>query len=341
MASHNGGVSAQSQTSWEPLVDRFGRRHDYLRVSLTDRCNFRCIYCMPEDGVEWLPRAEILSFEEILRLVRVFARLGVRKVRLTGGEPTVRRGFSELIGQIATVEGIERVLITTNGLLLAKEAAHWKSLGLHGVNVSLDTLKEERFAEITRRKGLDDVLRGIEAAITAGLHTKVNVVVLPGVNDDEIVDFVEFIRTRPAQVRFIEFMPFLGNQWNPDRVFGYREMRAKIDAQFRLRAVVGETSDVAKEFEIEDSPGSVGFVTSMTDSFCDGCNRIRLTADGRFKTCLFLPPKSSLRDLMRSGVDDEAIAAAIRADLMTKWAGHPPMSQWSQLDQLSMVQIGG
>lgn len=296
---------------------------------------------MPESGVEWKPRDEILSLEEIVRLVDVFARLAVGKVRLTGGEPTVRKGFLDLARAIRRIPGIERLLVTTNGTSLATQAERWREAGVDGVNVSMDSLRRDRFAEITRRDRLDDVLAGIEAALGAGLTVKVNVVTMPGVNDDELLDFVEYVRDRPLQVRFIEFMPFLGNQWKPDRVMGYGEMRGIVESRHRLRAYPGQPSDVAKEFEIEGFSGSVGFVTSVTESFCSGCNRIRLTADGRVKTCLFLPGRSSLRDLMRAGEDDEALAAAIRADLQTKWAGHPPMDSWRQLDNLSMVQIGG
>ncbi|MCE9557600.1 MAG: hypothetical protein K8R88_01485 [Armatimonadetes bacterium] len=184
-------------------------------------------------------------------------------------------------------------------------------------------------------------MAGICAAIEVGLPAKINVVVMPGLNEDELVDFVAFTRENPVQVRFIEFMPFSGNLWKPDRVFGYREMREVIDSRFELRALPGETSDVAKEFSIDGHAGTVGFITSMTDSFCSGCNRIRLTAEGKLKTCLFLPNRSSLRDMMRSGATDEEIASAIRADLMTKWKEHPPMSEWKHLDNLSMVQIGG
>jgi cyclic pyranopterin phosphate synthase len=185
-------------------------------------------------------------------------------------------------------------------------------------------------------------MAGIEAAIAAEIESiKLNVVVLPGTNDDELVDFVEFVRDRPIQVRFIEFMPFLGNNWKVERVIGYREMRERIEAKHEMVPMPGEPTDVAKEFRIEGFTGTVGFVTSVTESFCGGCNRIRLTADGKFKTCLFLPARSSLRDMMRNGEADEALAATIRADLQTKWAGHPPMTQWSQLDNRSMVEIGG
>jgi len=337
-----GTVDPMDPDVWAPLMDAHGRRHNYLRVSLTDRCNFRCLYCMPAEGVEWKPREEILTLEEIERLVRVFARMGIDKVRLTGGEPTVRKGFLGLVENVCAIEGIEKVAITTNATRLEEIAPGLKRAGLTGINISLDSLQRARFAEITRRDAFDEVMAGIEAAIAAEIESiKLNVVVLPGTNDDELVDFVEFVRDRPIQVRFIEFMPFLGNNWKVERVIGYREMRERIEAKHEMVPMPGEPTDVAKEFRIEGFTGTVGFVTSVTESFCGGCNRIRLTADGKFKTCLFLPARSSLRDMMRNGEADEALAATIRADLQTKWAGHPPMTQWSQLDNRSMVEIGG
>jgi cyclic pyranopterin phosphate synthase len=337
-----GTVDPMDPDVWAPLMDAHGRKHNYLRVSLTDRCNFRCLYCMPAEGVEWKPREEILTLEEIVRLVGVFARMGIDKVRLTGGEPTVRKGFLGLVENVCAIEGIEKVAITTNATRLEEIASGLKRAGLTGINISLDSLQRARFAEITRRDAFDEVMAGIEAAIAAEIESiKLNVVVLPGTNDDELVDFVEFVRDRPIQVRFIEFMPFLGNNWKVERVIGYREMRERIEAKHEMVPMPGEPTDVAKEFRIEGFTGTVGFVTSVTESFCGGCNRIRLTADGKFKTCLFLPARSSLRDMMRNGEADEALAATIRADLQTKWAGHPPMTQWSQLDNRSMVEIGG
>lgn len=338
MNSNMRGGNTESMPAVPELVDRFGRVHDYLRISLTDRCNFRCVYCMPAEGVQWMERAEILTLEEIMLLARVFHSMGVRKFRLTGGEPTVRKGYLNVVRELATL-GV--TFLTTNGTTLANHAVPLKEAGLAGLNVSLDSLQRAKFESITRRDALEDVLLGIEQALAAGIPTKVNVVAMPGINDDEIVDFVEWAKSRPLQVRFIEFMPFLGNEWRADRVLGYVEMRSMIEAKFQLEALPGQPSDVAKEFSIVGHQGTVGFVTSVTDSFCGGCSRVRLTSDGRFKTCLFLPPQTSLRDLMRSGADDATLMEAIRADLLTKWAGHPPMRDWKQRDTLSMVQIGG
>ncbi len=296
---------------------------------------------MPSSGITWQDRTEILSFEEIEKLVRIFIRLGVRKVRLTGGEPTVRKGFVNLVRILGKIEGLERLLMTTNGTSLQGMAIPLKDAGLNGVNISLDSLQPDRFEAITRRDAFTKVMAGIEASISAGISTKINVVVMPGMNDDELIDFVEFVRDRPIQIRFIEFMPFGGNLWKPERVMGYSSMKQILESRFVLNRLPGEKSDVAKEFWIEGFEGTVGFVTSVTDSFCEGCNRVRLSADGRLKTCLFLPNQSSLRDMVRMNAADDEIIKAIRADLSTKWGGHPPMNNWKQLDQLSMVQIGG
>lgn len=325
----------------QPITDRYGRVHDYLRVSLTDRCNLRCAYCMPETDVNFAPKHEILTLEEILKLVKLFANLGVRKIRLTGGEPTIRPGYIDLIAQVKAIPGIEHVALTTNGLKLAAEAEQLKQAGLDSLNVSLDTLNPERFTSLTRRPGHAKVLSGIQAALHAGLETKINVVLLRGFNEDEIEAFLALAQLNRLTVRFIEFMPFLGNEWGPERVVPNAEIRDRVQAFATLKPIPGEPSDVATSYQIEGFQGQVGFISSVTESFCAGCNRIRLTADGMLKTCLFLPPAKSLRDLLRQGVPVTEIEATIREGMLTKWAGHPPMRTWQQLDQLSMVQIGG
>jgi cyclic pyranopterin phosphate synthase len=231
--------------------------------------------------------------------------------------------------------------LTTNGTTLRIHADRMRKAGLVGVNISIDSLIPERFLQITQRDALHLVLDGIGAAVEAGLATKLNVVVMRHLNADELCDFVEFVRTRPVQVRFIEFMPFLGNQWSVDDVFSFQEMKEQIQSKYDLIPRTRLTSDVATEFTIDGFSGTVGFVTSVTESFCEGCNRLRLTADGRFKTCLFTPPQSGLRDMLRSGASDEDLAIAIRTDLSGKWKGHPSMKSWQQRDTLTMVQIGG
>lgn len=326
----------------DALVDRFQRKHTYLRISVTDRCNFRCRYCMPPDGLEWRARDEILSFEEIDRLARLFARLGVDKIRLTGGEPTVRKGIEDLIGKLATIPGVDSLLMTTNGTTLATHANRYRQKGLTGLNVSLDSLRRERFAEITLRDELARVLAGIDAAIEAGFDSvKVNMVVMAGVNDDELLDFVEFARSKPINVRFIEFMPFDGNGWKPVSVLPYQEMRSRIEERYQLRPITTAPEAVGKDFAIEGFQGTIGFVTSMTESFCDGCNRVRLTAEGAFKPCLFSGSETSLRDPMRTGASDDELEAIIRQTLAGKWKGHPPMNLLASFPNRSMVAIGG
>lgn len=327
---------------WSPLDDKFGRRHTYLRVSLTDRCNFRCVYCMPAEGVDVKPKDEILTIEEIVRLVEVFARLGVNKVRLTGGEPTVRKGLEELIVAIKAVPGIETLLMTTNGSTLSTHALRYRQAGLDGLNISVDSLKPERFSEITRGADVTKVMDGIHAALEAGYRSvKINVVAMKGVNEDELCDFVQFAVDNAVHVRFIEFMPFAGNGWNKAEVLTYSDMLQMVKGRFELDPVECEKSAVAKEFTVKGTPASIGFVTSVTDDFCGGCNRIRLTAEGRIKTCLFLLAGTSLRDMVRAGASDEELAQAIHEALKTKWAGHPPMDRWIAHDDKAMVQIGG
>jgi len=296
---------------------------------------------MPEHGVAWKPRDEILTFEEIEHLVRFFVRHGVRKVRLTGGEPTVRHGYLDLVARLAGIPGLESLALTTNGSLLARDASELKQRGLATLNVSLDTLRDDRFEQITRRPGLSNVLRGIAAALDAGLATKVNVVPLPGINDDEILDFVEWARTTPLTIRFIEFMPFLENNWKPERVITSVEIRRRVAEKYDLLPVSAEPADVAREYTIDGFAGRLGFISSVSESFCAGCSRLRLTADGALKSCLFLPPAVSLRDLVRQDANDADLLAATRACLDGKWKEHPPMNNWRQRDNLTMVQIGG
>jgi len=293
---------------------------------------------MPEEGVEWKPRNEILSLEEVEMLVRLFVRLGVNKVRLTGGEPTVRKGYVQLVASLGKVVPVH---LTTNGTLLTDHANDLVSAGLSSVNVSCDSLQAERFADVTRRDALDLVISGIESAIDAGIQTKLNVVVMRGFNEDEIPSFIDFAAEHGIEVRFIEFMPFLGNQWKPDLVVPHRDLLNTASEHRSLVAISSHSNDVAQSYIIEGTKGRVGFISSVTDSFCGGCNRLRLTADGQLKTCLFLPPRSSLRDLLRSGASAEAIVRTIKDDLNTKWEAHPPMHRWAQTDILSMVQIGG
>lgn len=336
-------VTTASSTITPPAwTDSYGRAHTYLRVSITDRCNFRCGYCMPAAGLAWRPRGELLTFEEIERVVRVFARGGVTKVRLTGGEPTVRRDVEHLIGRLKGIGGLEEVVMTTNGTTLARKAAAYRRAGLDGLNVSLDTLRPDRFAQIARRDALPLVLDGIEAALSAGFpNLKINMVVMAGVNEDELCDFADLARSRPVQVRFIEFMPFQGNEWQRADLYPYARMLEDLRSQFVLSPIKVSPNAVAREFAIEGGKGSLAFVASMTQSFCGGCNRLRLTADGMVKSCLFLRADGNLRDALRGGADDDALAEIVRRSLGRKWREHPPMDSLLKSNDRSMVEIGG
>ena len=297
---------------------------------------------MPHEEMEWLPRQEILTYEEIERLASLFVSLGVDKVRLTGGEPTVRRDLDKLVEKLGGIVGLEKLYLTTNGATLKSLAHRLQSAGLSGINISLDTLDPHRFFEITRRGHFSRVLDGIEAALEVGFESvKINVVVMAGVNDDELCNFVHYFREQPVEIRFIEFMPFLANGWERAKMMPYKQMRETIEQKFKLVQVDTDKSAVAKEFRLEDSLVKVGFITSMTDHFCDGCNRIRITADGRLKVCLFSKTGPSLRDPLRAGASDDDLAEIIRSALNRKWAGHPPMSQLIQTNDRPMITIGG
>lgn len=324
------------------LVDRFGRKHTYLRISVTDRCNLRCTYCMPAAGIDFKNKEQILSLEEIERVARVFVNLGVNKIRLTGGEPLVRKGIETLAAKISALPGLKTLAMTTNGLLLKDKAAALKSAGVDSINISLDSLKPERFAEISRLDRFDDVMNGIEAAYKVGFQKiKLNVVVMKGVNHDEVVDFVHFVKDRNINVRFIEYMPFKDNQWEPEAVFSYKQMYSLISEHFELKPLESKSVEVAKDFQLVGLPGQVSFITSMTESFCASCNRMRLTADGSVKSCLFYEPEINLRGFLRSGCSDAELTEMILYSLQMKPEAHPPMEELSLVDNRTMIEIGG
>ncbi len=324
------------------LTDRFGRKHTYLRISVTDRCNLRCTYCMPPEGIDWKPREEILTYEEIVRVARLFAQNGVTKIRLTGGEPTLRTDIEELIEGLAGISGIRSLLMTTNGVTLQHKAALYKQKGLTGLNISLDTLEPEKFAQITRRDHFDAVMAGIEAALSVGFESlKINVVLMAGINEDEMINFIRFAQDKPINVRFIEFMPFRLNGWEDQRLVSYAEMKARIQEHYELIPILREPSAVAKDFAIRGFQGTVSFITSMTESFCSTCNRVRLTADGAIKSCLFFPKEISIRDLLRSGTSDDALLEAVHEAIWLKPEAHGTSQELVNSDNRSMIQIGG
>ena len=325
-----------------PLVDPFGRTVRDLRISVTDRCNLRCGYCMPDDGMEWLPRSELLTFEEIERVARVCVeRFGVDAIRITGGEPTVRAGLPALVGSLAAL-GVD-LAMTTNGVSLGLLAEELRRSGLRRVNVSCDTLRPGRFAELTRRDELHRVLDGIDAAVRAGFDpVKVNCVLMRGVNDDEIVDLAAFGRERGVHMRFIEFMPLDAvGSWTEGAVVGLDEIVSTIDAVFPLEAVEERGSAPARRFRYRDGRGELGVVASVTRSFCSTCDRVRLTAEGQFRSCLFALREADLRAVLRGGGSDELLAGAIEAEVGTKWAGHSIGAVHFTRPARSMSQIGG
>ena len=323
------------------LIDSFGRVHRDLRISVTDRCNFRCRYCMPADGLEWLPREELLSFEEIERVARLMVeRYGISSIRLTGGEPTVRARLTTLVRMLAVLP--VDLSMTTNGATLKMVADDLAAAGLRRINVSLDSLRRDRFLELTLRDELTAVLDGIDAAIGAGFDpVKVNVVVMRGVNDDELVEFAEFGRERGVIVRFIEFMPLDADEaWSNNAVVTQSEIVSTIGEVFPL-VPVARTSAPATRFRYADGGGEFGVVASVTRKFCDSCDRVRLTADGQFRNCLFAVDEFDLRGLLRAGATDDEICDLLERAVGAKWAGHGIGTVDFIRPARSMSQIGG
>ncbi|OMO61390.1 Cofactor of nitrate reductase and xanthine dehydrogenase [Corchorus capsularis] len=325
------------------LVDRFGRMHTYLRISLTERCNLRCHYCMPEEGVELTPTPQLLSHQEIFRLANLFVTSGVNKIRLTGGEPTLRKDIQDICFNLSSLKGLKALAITTNGITLAKKLPMLKQCGITSLNISLDTLVPAKFEFMTRRKGHHKVIESINAAIDLGYNpVKVNCVVMRGFNDDEMCDFVNLTRDKPINVRFIEFMPFDGNVWNVKKLVPYSEMLDTVSKQFPgLKRLNDPLTETAKNFKIDGHTGTVSFITSMTEHFCAGCNRLRLLADGNLKVCLFGPSEVSLRDPLRSGAGDEELREIIGAAVKRKKAAHAGMFDIAKTANRPMIHIGG
>lgn len=327
-----------------PLIDRFGRAHNDLRVSVTDRCNLRCTYCMTEEGMTFLPRSELLSFDEIVRVAKVARNLGVTSLRLTGGEPLVRKNIVELVRQIAVL-GFEDLALTTNGMELARFAQPLADAGLQRVNISCDSLRSDRFASIRRRGDLATVLRSMDAAEAAGLKPlKVNVVVMAGVNDDEVLDFCAFAREYGRIVRFIEFMPLdAEGRWNRSEVVPADELIDAIASRWPLvaRDPLGIDSAPAERYLFADGQGEIGIVASVTRPFCGTCNRLRLTAEGSVRNCLFSDDELSVRDLMRRGGSDDEVALVFRREVWNKLPGHGINDPGFLRPVRSMSMIGG
>jgi len=329
----------------KPLIDTFDRVHDNLRVSVTDRCNIRCFYCMPETGVKFQPREQLLTFEEIERFVRIAVTLGVRKLRVTGGEPLLRKDLAKLIRKLSAIEGIEDLALTTNGVLLTEQAQELYDAGLRRINVHLDTLDRERFKQITRRDDFDRVLEGIDTALRMGYGPiKINAVAVKNLVEPDIVPLARFGRERGIEIRYIEFMPLDSQRlWDRSRVLLADDM---IEMLAREIGPLREIPDAdprapATEYEFEDGGGRVGFIASVSRPFCLNCNRIRLTADGKFRYCLFAIEETDIRTLLRNGGPDEAIAEAVRGSVKAKWIGHEINSTQFVPPPSPMYSIGG
>ncbi|MEK6790721.1 MAG: GTP 3',8-cyclase MoaA [Deltaproteobacteria bacterium] len=329
------------------FVDGYNRKVDYLRISITDRCNLRCVYCMPPEGIELARTDEILRYEELLRIARIAAGHGVSKVRITGGEPLIRRGLVDFIGALSAIKGIDDLSLTTNGVLLKQYAGQLKSAGLKRVNVSLDSLRRERFHKITRGDNLSEVIAGIEEANQVGLTpVKINVVVIKGFNDDEILDFAMLTKTHPYHVRFIEYMPFDSQAgWQKDKCLSSRELQEMIGRASPLLPI-SETSGCpnagpARRFRFADGVGELGFISPVSDHFCGSCNRLRLTADGKLRTCLFSDDEIDLREALRNGSSDKAIEAILFKAVAAKPQGHKINENMFKKCSRTMSLIGG
>jgi len=335
--------AAETQAAPHAARDAFGRAMTYLRISLTDRCNFRCLYCMPAVGMKFQPREEHLTDDELLRLVRLFARLGVTKLRLTGGEPTIRPRLVELVRGMKAVPGIEELSMTTNALLLGRLAAPLKEAGLDRVNVSIDTLDPARFKLMTRGGRLDLVWAGIEAADQVGMRPiKLNSVVVRDQNDHEVVDLAELTLDRPWQVRFLEIMPLEGvGDVHDQGLVTSEETQERLEARFGpLEPVATDPADPARVWRIPGAAGTVGFISPVSAPFCAACNRVRLTADGKLRLCLLRPDEADLRDLLRAGADDEEIERRMRVAVWRKPWGHG-LAEGERDTVRGMSQIGG
>ena len=327
------------------LVDSFGREHTNLRISVTDRCNIRCFYCMPAENVLFMDRKDLLTFEEMERFARICVGLGVNKVRLTGGEPLVRKDLHKLVEMIAKIDGVHDIGITTNGILLAEQAQALWDAGLRRINVSLDALDPVKFKEITRREGYEQVIEGIQAAQRVGFDpVKINAVSVRGMTEDEIVPFGKFARETGVELRFIEFMPLdADNAWERDKVLFAHEIIERLSAEIMPLIPVPDQNPhaPATEFVFEDGVGRVGFIASVSQPFCMSCDRFRITADGKIRNCLFSLEETDVRGLLRGDGSDADIADAIKSCVAAKWEGHQINTAKFIQPQRAMYSIGG
>lgn len=325
------------------LADTYHRNHNYLRISLTDNCNLRCFYCMPEEDYEFTPAAKLMQADEITRIASVFVDLGVNKIRLTGGEPLVRKDAAQIILSLAKLP--VKLTLTTNATRLHAFADTLQTAGIRSINISLDTLQEDKFNLITRRPQFRQVYENIQLMLKQGMHVKVNMVVMKGLNENEITDFVEWTRHQPVHVRFIEFMPFSGNRWTSNKVFTYSEILEMIENKFSIQRLDGEASDTAKAYQVPGHQGTFAVISTMSAPFCSGCNRVRLTADGKMKNCLFSKNETDLLTALRNGLDLVSLIKQNVKEKSKELGGqfttdlqhiHP-----EAIDNRSMIAIGG
>jgi len=324
-------------------TDKYGRHINYLRISVTDRCNLRCTYCMPSEGITLMGHSEILRYEEIIKLARLAYEMGFTKFRLTGGEPLVRKGLPDLIRELAHLGENIDLAVTTNGVLLAKYAEELKSAGLPRINISLDTLKREKFKQISRFDLFDDVINGIKQAMRVGFDpVKINAVVVRGVNDDEILDFVEMTKDQPLWVRFIELMPFSRNNWRDEDFISADEIKKRIEAHYQMKALSrSDKSSPAVDYHVEGYKGYIGLIAPLSGKFCDFCNRIRLTADGHLLPCLHSNIEIDIRTPMRSGASDDELKRILRKAMLAKPKGHTLCEENFEKTKRDMSKVGG
>jgi molybdenum cofactor biosynthesis protein A len=329
-----------------PMQDNHGRAHNYLRISITEHCNLRCTYCMPAEGIALTPRAHLMTADEIVTIAKTFVKLGVTKIRLTGGEPLVRKDAKIIIEQLGKL-GVELTL-TTNGILVHEFIDTFKEAGITTLNVSIDSLQKDKFNQITRRNYFEKLIENLDLLEVNGFQVKLNVVVIKGFNDNEIIDFIEMTKGRNIQIRFIEFMPFDGNQWNKEKLVSYAEILSQVNAYYseqKVERTQDKPNDTAKNHKIESYKGSFSVISSVTNPFCSTCNRIRLTADGKLKNCLFSNTETSLLDTLRAG---ESIETLIFQNIKSKHAMRGGMDDDAKFQNpllfsqnRSMIKIGG
>lgn len=325
------------------VQDSFGRAHDYLRISLTDVCNFRCTYCMPKEDMQFMPSSKLMQASEIDAIVKEFVKLGVNKIRLTGGEPLARKDLGDILNKLA-VYPVELTL-TTNGYLLDRHLPDLLTAGVQSINISLDSLQAEKFYKVTQRNYFNQVWNNILLAVKSGLHVKINTVIMQGINDDEVLDFVQLTKDLPVHVRFIEFMPFDKNDWNQNKVFTYQDILNVVAQKYEYLPIKGQVNDTAKKFKILNHQGTFAVISTMTAPFCAGCNRMRLTADGKMKNCLFSNGEANLLGALRNQEDIVPIIKQCVWDKKEALGGQLDKNYQKidikKLNNRSMIAIGG